>query len=788
MKRIKHLLLLALACISVSSYAQFDGPYRIAFNTSTNTFLVSNKEGGTISELNSSFQPKDVITGLSNPTDIEVASFGANTGVLILDDKKVKLFSSTTYASALDFAVPGASELIDLAIDPNNVGDFYITDRGNNAIIKGVVGPPPFYIPTFTTLVDTGLHRPSALMFDREGQLLVAFDSLESPIIEVNTSNGSLKTLYKTGLDSINAMAQDSQGNIFITNWGDSKQYRIDSGYTKMTEIVALNKPAGMFIDAGRNLLITACFKCNKLEFKSLHLLIPQSDVYMCTNDSATIFWDIRFNGASTWGTDNAFIVEVSDSSGDFTKGKIAARIQSKTKPRTIAFKPPSMDFGSVHKYRVRSTRPDYIGSEKSIYFFETPEAFIADQDTLYTCEDAELQLGKPGQNNTTYLWSPSTSLSSGTIANPVFKNANTGTYAYSFKAENNLAGCSDSASVVVIVQSDARLAGLSRNKQKCFGDSVQIGVNRYGYVFEWSPGTDLSDSTSAQPVFSGNDQKWLFVDITDTVSGCTGLDSVFVRVNPLPIFDVPDTVRYCEGETLNIQHSTDTSYTYIWSPVLHFIDSSAVYPSFRSFPSRMDDVAVRAITKEGCEDSTSLVVDGIPRDLEASAKWVSKDSAEVNITLKGLGLTVADVQSIELQRYDTAIQTWEVLKQMEFLGKDTFLLRQHDSLRMEYETVGGCTYAYLLELPKYVSIAPKNMPTWDILKNPVYRVLEIDGVHPKLHYDIISPSGQSILKGQLSEKDDHIDVSALTSGVYILKIASKAGEQVSIRLVKLSK
>jgi DNA-binding beta-propeller fold protein YncE len=183
MKRIKQLLLLALACISISSYAQFDGPYRIAFNTSTNTFLVSNKEGGTISELNSSFQPKDVITGLSNPTDIEVASFGANTGVLILDDKKVKLFSSTTYASALDFAVPGASELIDLAIDPNNVGDFYITDRGNNAIIKGVVGPPPFYIPTFTTLVDTGLHRPSALMFDREGSsLLVAFDSLKSPI------------------------------------------------------------------------------------------------------------------------------------------------------------------------------------------------------------------------------------------------------------------------------------------------------------------------------------------------------------------------------------------------------------------------------------------------------------------------------------------------------------------------------------------------------------------------------------------------------------------------------
>ena len=80
-----------------------------------------------------------------------------------------------------------------------------------------------------------------------------------------------------------------------------------------------------------------------------------------------------------------------------------------------------------------------------------------------------------------------------------------------------------------------------------CFGDSVIIGGNPTaigGTTYAWTPASLIVDPSVSNPnVFPSVTTTFYVITTNDT---CSGLDSVIVNVNILPIIDAGNDVQIC--------------------------------------------------------------------------------------------------------------------------------------------------------------------------------------------------------------------------------------------------
>ena len=149
-------------------FAQYSRPYRVAYNAEKKSYLVTNRGDGKVLVLDSNYKLSTVITGLVDPKDLVVGNVGGNKGLLVIDDNKIVVYDASGYNKIISFNIAKLSwsEYEDIEMDPRDPRYFYLSDVGAGRIIKGKVGPPPFYTPTYTTLVSTGLNRPKGLLFN----------------------------------------------------------------------------------------------------------------------------------------------------------------------------------------------------------------------------------------------------------------------------------------------------------------------------------------------------------------------------------------------------------------------------------------------------------------------------------------------------------------------------------------------------------------------------------------------------------------------------------------------
>ncbi len=112
-------------------------------------------------------------------------------------------------------------------------------------------------------------------------------------------------------------------------------------------------------------------------------------------------------------------------------------------------------------------------------------------------CEGDNIQLQSSG--GSVYQWSPSTGLSSETIANPVASPAVTTEYTV---VVSNQFACSDTARVLVnVIEAPRAYAGV--DKWIIEGNSAEISANATGQdiSYSWSPAVYINDPLSLQPV-----------------------------------------------------------------------------------------------------------------------------------------------------------------------------------------------------------------------------------------------------------------------------------------------
>ena len=188
---------------------------------------------------------------------------------------------------------------------------------------------------------------------------------------------------------------------------------------------------------------------------------------------------------------------------------------------------------------------------------------------------------GSGGLPPYTYAWSPSTGLSSPSIAQPAASP--TSTITYTLTVSDDL-GQTDTDTVTVTVLPPV-FAQAGSDKTVTPGDSTTLEGSASGgvppYSYAWSPTAGLSDASAPQPVASPTSTTTYTLTVTDDY-GQTDTDTVTVTVAAAVAAEAgPDTTIASGGSTI-LQGSASggvSPYSYSWSPTAGLSDASAPQP-----------------------------------------------------------------------------------------------------------------------------------------------------------------------------------------------------------------
>ena len=193
----------------------------------------------------------------------------------------------------------------------------------------------------------------------------------------------------------------------------------------------------------------------------------------------------------------------------------------------------------------------------------------------LFIGDDANLT----GGGGVTYLWSPTTGLSSDTSGNPYFSPSSSGTY--TFTVTKTLNGCSIDSEVTITV-SEAVAPDLEP-QVICLGESVEIGVvNDPLLSYDWFPTTGLDDATSANPTFSDTTTtNYKLTVIND--NGCTAETNTSVTINSTSGLIVTASDMITCAPSLYIEASVPqaSNYSYQWFPSSYLSNPDELNPTF---------------------------------------------------------------------------------------------------------------------------------------------------------------------------------------------------------------
>jgi gliding motility-associated-like protein len=221
------------------------------------------------------------------------------------------------------------------------------------------------------------------------------------------------------------------------------------------------------------------------------------------------------------------------------------------------------------------------------------------------TCEGVGVTLPVIS-NGASFTWVPAAGLSSSTVADPVATPSATTTYTVTA----TLGICSDTASATVTVL-PAPVAVAGASDTLCPGKSVQL-VGSGGVTYQWSPGTYLSDSTSADPMVEQPAQTVTYFLKVTGANGCSSLDSAAttVVVTAAPKVSAGDDTAVVIGQSIQLNASdVDSSgfTSYVWSPAQGLSNPDIANPT--TVITGDITYTVLATTPSGCSATGTIVI-----------------------------------------------------------------------------------------------------------------------------------------------------------------------------------
>ncbi len=190
----------------------------------------------------------------------------------------------------------------------------------------------------------------------------------------------------------------------------------------------------------------------------------------------------------------------------------------------------------------------------------------------------------------------------------PPYFYGDTGQYIASLQVTDGN-GCFDTAFQEINVYPNPNGLANPDTVRICIFDTLQLMGDTSYAIYDWTPGTYLSDSTIARP-YSVPLDTITYQLVTTDIFGCFTVDSIHVIVNPLPSLTVspyPDTA-ICVGDTVQLS-AIGSGIAYVWSPTIGLDDPNSSTPI--ATPAQTTTYEVYTVDGNSCNrtDSVRVVV-----------------------------------------------------------------------------------------------------------------------------------------------------------------------------------
>ncbi|MDO7854674.1 T9SS type A sorting domain-containing protein [Hymenobacter sp. CA1UV-4] len=220
-------------------------------------------------------------------------------------------------------------------------------------------------------------------------------------------------------------------------------------------------------------------------------------------------------------------------------------------------------------------------------------------------CSGSSVQLTASG--GATYSWSPSTGLSSSTIANPVASPTTSTIYTVT---ATSAAGCTNTAQVTVTVRATPAVSVSPTAPSICAGTSVTLAATG-AQSYQWSPTTGLNNPFAANPIASPT--QTTTYTVTGTSNGCTSTSQVTVTVENPPTANAGPAQVLCSGQATTLGTAAVAGLTYSWSPSTGLSSTSAAQPTLTptntTNAARTTTYTLTVVSASGCVSTSSTQV-----------------------------------------------------------------------------------------------------------------------------------------------------------------------------------
>ncbi len=243
---------------------------------------------------------------------------------------------------------------------------------------------------------------------------------------------------------------------------------------------------------------------------------------------------------------------------------------------------------------------------------------------SITICHAQTTQIGFPPNNDSTvtYQWTPSSTLSSATVSNPVASPAQTTTY--QLLVSNGI--CIDTFRQTVIIFNDA--LQVSGNDVLCAGDTLQLSVTNsqpgQQLTYSWSPVSQIiSGANTSTPLVSPSQNTTYIVTVTNQI-GCVFSDSIRINIlSALPsvnAYAIPDTIFFGDTSQLNLTLSNDVVSVF-WQPDTTLSAYDIANPL--AYPPNTHTYYVEVSDSQGCRIADTVIVYVINTPCEESVVYI---------------------------------------------------------------------------------------------------------------------------------------------------------------------
>jgi len=274
MKQIKFIVIVLIIIVAQNAFTQnlLNEPESVTWDHINQRWLVSNYASGEIVAIDTTGE-QTLFTGLLSST----------VGLKVHEDRLYAASSDGIVIFELDTGfvvgliyIPEASLLNDIDFDAQ--GNLFVTDYWDNNIFKVNVETL-----TYELFIDYGIIAPNGIIFDAEfNRMIVCGHNGTTSIMhsfDVETAESEL--LLYPNIYSLDGLARDSQGNIYVSSWHTDAVYRFDGNNINNNITLAADgfiDPADIYINPSNNILAVPNFYADSVSFVQLDPPVSAND------------------------------------------------------------------------------------------------------------------------------------------------------------------------------------------------------------------------------------------------------------------------------------------------------------------------------------------------------------------------------------------------------------------------------------------------------------------------------------------------------------------------------